>query len=44
MRGALKIFLAVGHISVETFLLINCFFDATHTSNRVFFKGQTNVY
>ena len=36
-RGALKIFLVVGHIPVEVFLLINYFFDATHTSNRVFY-------
>ena len=35
-------FLVVGRISVEMFLLINCFFDATHASNRMFFKGQAN--
>ena len=39
-EGAQKMFLVVGHITVEIFLLINNFFDATHTSNRIFFKGQ----
>ena len=36
--GALKIFLVVGHIPVKICLLINYFFDATHTSNRIFLK------
>ena len=40
--GALKVFLVVVHIPVEIVLLINYFFDATHTGNRVFFKGQSN--
>ena len=35
-------FLVAGHIPVELFLLINSFFDATHTSNRIFFTGQAN--
>ena len=38
-EGALKIFLVVVHIPVGTFLLVNYSFDATHTSNRIFFKG-----
>ena len=33
-RWAQKIFLVVGHIPVEIFLLINRFFDATHARNR----------
>ena len=33
-------FLVVGHIPVEIFVLITCFSDATHTSNRMFFEGQ----
>ena len=37
-------FLVVGHIPVEIFLLVNYFFDATHTSNRIFFKGQANFF
>ena len=36
MRGGLKkVFLAVGHIPVEIFLLANYLFNAAHTSNRV---------
>ena len=38
-EGGLKSFLVVGHIPVETFLLISYFFDATHTSSRIFHKG-----
>ena len=39
--GLEKTFLLVGHIPVQMFLLVNYFFDAaTHTSNRMFFKGQ----
>ena len=34
----LKIFLVVGHILLEIFLLVNHFFDATHTSNKIFLK------
>ena len=34
--------MVVGHIPVEVFLLANNFFDATDTSNRMFFKGQAN--
>ena len=37
-----KIFFAVGHTPVEMFLLVNYFVHATHTSNRMFFKGQTS--
>ena len=40
MRGGFKIFLVVTHNPVETFLLINYFFDATHTSNRIFLKDR----
>ena len=36
-----NIFLVVGHIPVETFPLVNYFFDATHTS-KGFFKRQAN--
>ena len=36
--GGLKIFLAVGHIPVEIFLLISYFLDAKHTGNSIFFK------
>ena len=42
IRGVFKILLAVDQIPVEIFLLINYFFDATVTSNRLFFKGQAN--
>ena len=37
IRGGFKIFLIAGHIPVEIFLLVNYFFDATHTSSRQFF-------
>ena len=36
-RGACKIFF------VEIFVLVDCPFDATHTSNRIIFNGQANV-
>ena len=39
-EGSLKIILVVCLTPVEIFLLIDCFFDAIHTSNRVFFKGH----
>ena len=39
---AWKLFLVVGHIPVEIFLLMNHFFDAAHASNKVFFMGQAN--
>ena len=39
---AWKLFLVVGHIPVEIFLLMNHFFDSAHASNRVFFMGQAN--
>ena len=40
LRGGLKkIILVVGHIPVEIFLLVDCFFNATYRSNRMFFKG-----
>ena len=38
--GALKIFFVVGHVPDEIFLLVNHFFDATHTSNRIFSKDK----
>ena len=38
--GDLKIF---GHIQVETFLLLNYFFDATHVNRIIFFKRQANL-
>ena len=40
--GAYKVFFVVGHTPVEMFLLVNYFIHATHTSNRMFFKGQTS--
>ena len=40
--GGLKTFFVVGHIPVDILLLVNYFFDARHTRNRIFFKGQTN--
>ena len=39
-RGHTIISLAVGHIPVEILLLINHFSEATHTINRIFFKGS----
>ena len=41
-KGALKIFLVVGHIKIEIFLLLNYFFDSTHKSNRISFKEQAS--
>ena len=38
--GASKIFLEVGHIPDEIFLLINYFLDATHRRNRIFLSGK----
>ena len=35
--GGLNIFVVVGQIPVEIFLLINYFFDGTPTSNRMSF-------
>ena len=35
-------FLVVGHIPVEIFLLTDYVFDATHTGNRMLLKGQEN--
>ena len=43
-KGGLKLFQIVGHIPVESFLLINYFFDGTHTSNRKFYKGQADCF
>ena len=40
--GSKKVFLVVCHIRVEIFLLVNHFFDATHTSNSILFKRQAN--
>ena len=37
-----RFFLVVCQNPVEIFLLANYFFDATHTSNRIFFKGLAN--
>ena len=37
-EGGLKIFLVVGHIPAEIFLLINYILDATHTSNAMFLR------
>ena len=34
-NGGLKIFLVVRHIPVEISLLVNYFFDPTHTSTRI---------
>ena len=42
-KGGLIIFLVVGQIPVETFLLISYVFDATHTSSRIFFMGQAKL-
>ena len=39
-EGGFKIFLIVGHISVEILLIVNYFFDATHTSNTIFLKDR----
>ena len=36
-RGACKIFF------FEICVLVDCSFDATHTSNKIFFNGQANV-
>ena len=41
-KGGFKFFLVVGHIPVEGFVLVNYFFDTTHTSNRDIFTGQKN--
>ena len=41
-KGGLNIFLVVGHIPVEIFLLANYFLDFTYASNGIFFKGQAN--
>ena len=40
-EGDLNIFLVVGRW--KFFLLVNYFVDATHTSNRMHFKGQGNL-
>ena len=42
-RGALKISFVVGQTPAEIFLLVNHSFDATHTSNRIFFNRQANL-
>ena len=42
IRGGLQIFLVVGYIPVEIFLLIDYFFKATHRSNRMLSKWQAN--
>ena len=41
-KGGSKIFLVVGHVPVQSFLLATYFFAAAHTSNRMFLKGQDN--
>ena len=38
--GGLKIFLVVGNTPVEILLLINYFFDAKHTSHRIFLRAE----
>ena len=38
-EGSYKSFLIIGHIPVDIVLLVNYFFDATYTSNRVLLKG-----
>ena len=43
-EGGLSVFLVVGHIPVETFLLANYLFDGTNTGIRAFFKGQANFH
>ena len=40
--GDHTLFLVAGHILLEIFLLINYFFDATQTSNRMCLKGPGN--
>ena len=35
-----KFFLVVRHIPVDIFLLVNCFYDATRTSNKTFLKDR----
>ena len=40
--GSNKNFLGSWSYSNWNFLLVNYFFDATHTSNRLFFKGHAN--
>ena len=39
-KGVLKCLLVVGLIPVQIFLLIDYFFDASHTSNRVFLRDM----
>ena len=34
-KGALEVFLVVGHCPVEIFPLMNYFFDSTNTSNKI---------
>ena len=41
-NGACKHFPVVGYIPFEVFLLVNYFFDATNTYDRVFIKKQAN--
>ena len=40
--GGLKVFLVAGHTPVQTFQLVDYFFDATHTSNSILSTGQAN--
>ena len=42
--GAQNISWVVGHIPVEIFLLVDYFFNATHSSNAMFFKGLANFH
>ena len=44
LEGGLKIFLVVGHIPVEIFLLINYFFDATHTIEAAKRRQKESTY
>ena len=40
LRWPRQTFMVVGHMPVKIFQLINCFFDATLTRNRIYFKGK----
>ena len=44
IRGGLKNFLSSSSYSSTNFLLVDCFFYATHTINTIFFKGQVKFY
>ena len=46
LGGGFNIFLVVGHILVEIFLLVNVNYllDALHTGNRIFFQRQAHFH